>query len=99
MRQTLLEWVERVEVDTEVREGVTTSEARRVLERELNELRRANEILKLAIALFAQAEFDRRLKSYGNFIDSHRDVFGVEPICNALQVAPLGYRRDAAARA
>ncbi|PVY55986.1 transposase [Simplicispira sp. 125] len=63
--QTLHEWVKRVEVDTGVREGVTTSETQRVkdLEREVKELRRANEILKLASAFFAQAELDRRLKS------------------------------------
>ena len=63
--QTLLEWVKRAEIDTGVREGVTTSEAQRVkdLERENKELRRANEILKLASAFFAQAELDRRLKS------------------------------------
>ena len=50
--QTLNEWVKRVEVDTSVREGVTTAEAHRVmeLEREVKELRRANEILKLASA-------------------------------------------------
>ncbi len=63
--QTLHEWVKRVEVDSGVRAGVTTSEAKRVkdLEREVKELRRANEILKLASAFFAQAELDRRLKS------------------------------------
>ena len=63
--QTLLEWVKRVEVDSGIREGITTSEAQRVkdLEREVKELRRANEILKLASAFFAQAELDRRLKS------------------------------------
>ena len=62
--QTLHEWVKRVEVDSGVRAGVTTSEAKRVkdLEREVKELRRANEILKLASAFFAQAELDRRLK-------------------------------------
>jgi transposase len=38
--------------------GATTSEAQRV-----KELRRGNEILKLASAFFAQAELDRRLKS------------------------------------
>lgn len=32
-------------------------------EREVKELRRANEISKLASAFFAQAELDRRLKS------------------------------------
>ena len=35
----------------------------KALEREVKELRRANEILKLASAFFAQAELDRRLKS------------------------------------
>jgi transposase-like protein len=63
--QTLLTWVQRHEVDSGVREGMTTSEKQRVkdLERENKELRRANEILKLASAFFAQAELDRRLKS------------------------------------
>ena len=62
--QTLLDWVKRAEVDSGVRPGVTSSEAQRVkeLERENKELRRANEILKLASAFFAQAELDRRLK-------------------------------------
>ena len=62
--QTLNEWVKRVEVNTGVRDGVTTAEAQRVkeLERENKELRRANEILKLASAFFAQAEPGRRLK-------------------------------------
>ena len=62
--QTLNEWVKRVEVDTGLRDGVTTAEAQRVkeLEREVKELRRANEILKLASAFFVQAEPGRRLK-------------------------------------
>ena len=62
---TLLDWVKRTEVDGGTRGGVTTSDAGRVkeLEREVKELRRANEILKLASAFFAQAELDRRFKS------------------------------------
>ena len=62
--QTLNEWVKRVEVDTGLRDSITTAEAQRVkeLERENKELRRANEILKLASAFFAQAEPDRKLK-------------------------------------
>jgi transposase-like protein len=62
---TLLDWVKQAQVDSGTRGGVTTSEAQRVkeLEREVKELRRANEILKLASAFFAQAELDRRLKS------------------------------------
>jgi transposase-like protein len=63
--QTLLEWVKREEVDAGTRPGVRTAEAQRVkeLEREVKELRRANEILKLASAFFAQTELDRRCKS------------------------------------
>ena len=63
--QTLLGWVKQSQIDSCVREGVTTSEPQRVkdLEREVKELRRANEILKLASAFFAQAELDCRLKS------------------------------------
>ena len=62
--QTLLSWVQRHEIDTGEREGLTTAEHQRIkaLEREVKELRRANEILKLASAFFAQAELDRRLK-------------------------------------
>ena len=60
----LLDWVKQAEVDSGSRPGVSTSEAQRIkdLEREVKELRRANEILKLASAFFAQAELDRRLK-------------------------------------
>ena len=62
--QTLNEWVRKHEIDTGARDGVTSAERERVkeLEREVKELRRANEILKLASAFFAQAELDRRLK-------------------------------------
>ena len=47
-----------------LRDGVTTDERERIkaLERENKELRRANEILKLASAFFAQAELDRHIK-------------------------------------
>lgn len=63
--QTLNEWVKRHQIDTGARDGITSSELQRLkdLERENKELRKANEILKLASAFFAQAELDRRLKS------------------------------------
>jgi transposase-like protein len=63
--QTLNEWVKRDQIDTGTCDGITTSERERMkaLERENKELRKANEILKLASAFFAQAELDRRLKS------------------------------------
>jgi transposase len=63
--QTLNEWVKKHEVDAGLRDGVSSEERERIkaLEREVKELRRANEILKLASAFFAQAELDRKLKS------------------------------------
>src|SRR5436190_11462792 len=53
--ETLRNWVTQAEVDEGYRPGVTSVEARRVieLEREVRELRRANEILKTASAFFA----------------------------------------------
>ena len=62
---TLHDWVKKHEIDTGLRDGVTSEERERIkaLEREVTELRRANEILKLASAFFAQAELDRKLKS------------------------------------
>ena len=55
--QSWLDWVKRQEIDYGQREGVTTTESQRVkdLEREVKELRRAKEILKLASASPAQA--------------------------------------------
>jgi len=62
--QTLHEWVRKHEIDAGMRDGITSEERDRIkaLEREVKELRKANEILKLASAFFAQAELDRRLK-------------------------------------
>ena len=61
---TMRNWIERSEIDDGTRPGVTSSDAAEVnaLRRENAELRRANEILKTASAVFAQAELDRRLK-------------------------------------
>ena len=62
--ETLRRWVRRTEVDTGRRHGITSDERARLkeLEREVRELRRANEILRKASAFFAQAELDRRPK-------------------------------------
>lgn len=62
--QTLHGWVRQSEIDHGVQNGVSSEERERIqaLEREVKELKRANEILKLASAFFAQAELDRRLK-------------------------------------
>jgi transposase len=59
--QTLNEWVKKADVDAGKRPGVPTEMAERMkaLEREVRELRQANEILRKASAYFAQAELDR----------------------------------------
>ena len=62
--ETLRQWVRQAEKDTGHRPGLTSDEKQRLkdLEREVRELRRANEILRKASAFFAQAELDRRPK-------------------------------------
>ena len=62
--ETLRKWVRQTERDEGRRPGLTTDEKKRLkeLERENRELKRANEILRLASAYFAQAELDRRPK-------------------------------------
>ncbi len=62
--ETLRKWVRQAERDEGRRPGLTTDEKKRLkeLERENRELKRANEILRLASAYFAQAELDRRPK-------------------------------------
>jgi transposase len=59
--ETLRRWVRQAEVDDGTRTGLTSDERERLkeLERENRELRRANEILKLASAFFAR-ELDPR---------------------------------------
>ena len=60
-RETLRLWVRRAETDEGKRPGVTTDEREKIrtLEREVKELRRANEILKSAATFFG-AELDRQ---------------------------------------
>jgi transposase len=60
--ESLRGWVRQAEVDGGRRPGLSTAEQQRIteLEREVRELRRANEILKAASAFFAR-ELDPRL--------------------------------------
>jgi transposase len=62
--ETLRKWVRQAERDQGRKPGLATDERQRLkdLERENRELKRANEILRLASVYFAKAELDRRPK-------------------------------------
>lgn len=62
--ETLRGWVRQAERDQGMRAGPASDERERIrmLEREVRELRQANEILRKAPACFAVAELDRRSK-------------------------------------
>jgi len=62
--EALRAWVRQAEIDDGVRPGTTSEDTARIaeLEREVRELRRANEILKTSAVFFAAAELDRRIK-------------------------------------
>lgn len=59
--ESLRTWVKQSDIDAGARPGVTTDEQAKLaeLEREIKELKRANEILQAA-AIFFGAELDRR---------------------------------------
>ncbi|PNL16820.1 IS3 family transposase [Micrococcus sp. FDAARGOS_333] len=96
--ETLRNWVRQAEIDGGHRPGITTSEASRVaeLEKENRELRRANAILRSASAFFAADARETPTALIVDYIDDHKDEFGVEPICATLsaagtQIAPSTY--------
>jgi transposase len=62
--ETLRRWLRETEKASVEQEDLTTTERERLkaLEREVRELRQANEILRKASAYFAQAELDRPFK-------------------------------------
>ena len=62
--KTLSVWVRQAEKDIGARDGATSAERDKIkeLEREVRQLRQANEILRKASAYFAQAELDRPFK-------------------------------------
>jgi hypothetical protein len=88
---------EATEGDSGQRAGLGTSEQQRLkeLEREVKELRRANDILRTASTL-SRGGARTQTEVVNAYIDEHREVYGVEPICKVLQVAPSAYRRHAA---
>ena len=76
----------RTEVDAGVRAGTTIADAQRIkeLEREVNELRRANEILRTTSALFGTNGARPSTQMLKAYIDHYQDRYGVEPIYTVL---------------
>ncbi|RYE62622.1 MAG: IS3 family transposase, partial [Oxalobacteraceae bacterium] len=97
---TLHEWVKKTEVDSGKRAGLPSdvAEKMKALERENRELRQANEILRKASAYFCDGGARPPLQTMISFIDEHRGVFGVEPICRLLPIAPSTYFENVAKR-
>ncbi|MDH5859292.1 IS3 family transposase [Lampropedia aestuarii] len=96
--QTLHGWVRKHQTDSGHRPGHTTEERERIkaLERENRELRKANEILRLASAYFCPGGARPPQQVLNAFVDEYRDRYGVESICRVIQIAPSGYYHRAA---
>nr|WP_218061925.1 IS3 family transposase [Endobacter medicaginis]MCX5474809.1 IS3 family transposase [Endobacter medicaginis] len=90
---TLNEWIGKAEVESGQRAGIPAETADRLkaLEREVRELRQANEILRKASAYFAPGGARPPVAEMTEFVDAHRAAYGVEPICRQLQIAPSAY--------
>jgi transposase len=95
--EALRKRVRQAEADGGLRPDLPSSEEReeiRKLRKEVFELRRANEILKAA-SVFVCDRARRRPSEVSAFIDEHREHFGVEPICETLDVSASPYYQRA----
>ena len=104
--ETLRRWVRRAETDEGLRPGLSTDERERLkgLEREVRELRRANETADPEVCVgFLRGGARPPTDEMTRYIDANRARFGVEPICEVLPIAPSTYheagRRPPSARA
>ncbi|MFF4610036.1 IS3 family transposase [Streptomyces albidoflavus] len=83
--ETVRTWVRKAQVDAGHRPGVPSEEVAEIkrLKAENAELRRANEVLRAASG-FLRGRARPAVEALVAFIDEHRQVFGVEPICRIL---------------
>ncbi|MBU1278020.1 MAG: IS3 family transposase [Alphaproteobacteria bacterium] len=86
-------WVRQAQRDGGEQPGLTSADKARIkeLEREVRELRQANEILKKASAYFCDGGARPPVSQVTAFIEEHRGQFGVEPMCKMLQIAQSTY--------
>ncbi|WP_213090870.1 IS3 family transposase [Escherichia coli] len=92
--ETLRVWVRQHERDTGGGDGgLTTAERQRLkeLERENRELRRSNDILRQASALFCEGGVRPPLEKVMPLLDKLRKLYGVGPVCSELHIAPSTY--------
>jgi len=98
--ETLRKWVRQAKRDRGQRPGLTSNERERMksMEREIRELRQANEILRKASHILPRRS-STPVEAMITFIDDHRAAYGVEPICRVLPIAPSTYRDHVAQQA
>ena len=96
--QTLVTWVKRHEVDSGQREGGHHQLARTHQGVRAGEPRAAPRQRQPAHRqrFFRAGGAQPQTEVVNPYIDRHREVYGVEPICKVLQVASSAYRRHAA---
>ena len=99
--ETLRSWVRQAERDQGQQPGLTTDERDRIkaLEREVRELRQANEILKEGQRLFRGGGARAPVQEVIGFMQAHVSDFGVEPMCRVLQIAPSTWHENARRKA
>ncbi|MCW1843774.1 IS3 family transposase [Prosthecomicrobium hirschii] len=99
--QTQNEWVKKAEVDAGKRAGVPTEMAERMkaLEREVRELRQANEILRKSSAYFGPGGVRPPASEVTAFMEARVESYGVEPIYRLLRIAPSTWYEHARRKA
>lgn len=98
--ETLRLWVRQAQRDRNLCTGPTTEERERIkaLEREVRELRQGERYPAQGFGLFRPGGARPPIEAMIAFIDEHRDVYGVEPICRLLPIAPSTYYEHVARR-
>ncbi|MEE3627813.1 IS3 family transposase [Nitrospirillum sp. BR 11752] len=98
--ETLRRWLRQSAGAVTAPDGMSAEmrERLKALERENRELRQANEILRKASAYFCPGGARPPVQAMIRFIADHRDVYGVEPICKVLPIAPSTWYAHEAVR-